>query len=77
MFQIFSNPSPSAWHADPLSHPQLAAMDERELADLPLARAMREMPRASDQGHFTSGGMLDRIEFTFPPVLSPKMVPRS
>ena len=28
-------------------------------------------------GHLTSGGMLDRIELTFPPVFSPKIVPRS
>ena len=28
-------------------------------------------------GHFTSGGMDDRIESTLPPVLSPKIVPRS
>jgi hypothetical protein len=30
-----------------------------------------------DQGHLTAGGMLDRIEFTLPPVFSPKIVPRS
>ena len=29
------------------------------------------------QGHFTSGGIDDRIESTLPPVLRPKMVPRS
>jgi hypothetical protein len=28
-------------------------------------------------GHFTTGGSEDRIESTLPPVLSPKMVPRS
>ena len=28
-------------------------------------------------GHFTSGGSDDRIESTLPPVLRPKMVPRS
>ena len=28
-------------------------------------------------GHFTSGGMEERIELTLPPVLRPKMVPRS
>ncbi|MGX1199008.1 hypothetical protein ACSSVQ_002992 [Parvibaculum sp. MBR-TMA-1.3b-4.2] len=28
-------------------------------------------------GHFTSGGMEDRIEVTLPPVLRPKTVPRS
>ena len=28
-------------------------------------------------GHFTTGGMEDRIESTFPPVLSPNTVPRS
>jgi hypothetical protein len=28
-------------------------------------------------GHFTSGGIDDRIESTLPPVFSPKMVPRS
>jgi NAD(P) transhydrogenase len=28
-------------------------------------------------GHFTTGGMLDRIEATLPPVLRPKIVPRS
>ena len=30
-----------------------------------------------DYGHFTSGGIDDRIESTLPPVLRPKMVPRS
>jgi NosR/NirI family transcriptional regulator, nitrous oxide reductase regulator len=29
------------------------------------------------QGHFTAGGMEDRIESTFPPVFNPKIVPRS
>jgi hypothetical protein len=28
-------------------------------------------------GHFTSGGIDDKIESTLPPVLRPKMVPRS
>jgi hypothetical protein len=28
-------------------------------------------------GHFTSGGIDDRMESTLPPVFSPKMVPRS
>ena len=28
-------------------------------------------------GHFTSGGIDDRIESTLPPVFSPKIVPRS
>jgi hypothetical protein len=28
-------------------------------------------------GHFTTGGSEERIESTLPPVLSPKMVPRS
>lgn len=28
-------------------------------------------------GHFTVGGMEDRIEFTLPPVLRPNTVPRS
>lgn len=28
----------AAWRRDPLSHPALRHMDERELADLPLAR---------------------------------------
>jgi hypothetical protein len=29
------------------------------------------------QGHFTEGGMDDRIDSTLPPVFRPKMVPRS
>ena len=28
-------------------------------------------------GHFTTGGIEDRIDSTLPPVRSPKMVPRS
>jgi hypothetical protein len=28
-------------------------------------------------GHFTTGGMEERIESTLPPVFSPKIVPRS
>lgn len=31
----------------------------------------------SAQGHFTSGGMDDRMLSTLPPVLRPKVVPRS
>lgn len=30
-----------AWLRDPLSHPDIACMDERELADLPLGRGFR------------------------------------
>ncbi|WP_432284661.1 hypothetical protein SLT36_23485 [Aminobacter sp. BA135] len=30
-----------AWLRDPLSHPDIARMDERELADLPLGRGFR------------------------------------
>jgi hypothetical protein len=33
--------------------------------------------QAQGHGHITCGGMEDRIEATLPPVLSPKMVPRS
>jgi hypothetical protein len=29
------------------------------------------------QGHFTTGGMEDRIDLTFPPVLRPNVVPLS
>ena len=32
---------------------------------------------AGRYGHFTSGGIDDRIESTLPPVFRPKMVPRS
>jgi hypothetical protein len=35
------------------------------------------VPSGHDQGHFTSGGSEERIDSTLPPVLSPKMVPRS
>ncbi len=37
-----------------------------------LARDRRE-----DHGHFTTGGIEDRIDSTLPPVRKPKMVPRS
>lgn len=30
-----------AWLRDPLSHPDIARMDERELGDLPLGRGFR------------------------------------
>jgi hypothetical protein len=30
-----------------------------------------------DHGHFTTGGIEDRIDSTLPPVRSPKIVPRS
>jgi len=38
------------------------------------------MPKELDcglYGHFTSGGMDERIESTLPPVFRPKIVPRS
>ncbi len=65
------------WLLDPLSHPALRQMDARALADLPIGHADSDECECPDQGHFTSGGRLDRIEFTLPPVLRPKMVPRS
>lgn len=34
-------------------------------------------PRVRLHGHFTTGGIEDRIDSTLPPVRSPKMVPRS
>ncbi len=33
------------WLRDPLAHPALEAMSERELADLPFARGSRPTPR--------------------------------
>ena len=33
--------------------------------------------REINYGHFTSGGMDERIESTLPPVFNPKIVPRS
>ena len=39
------------------------------------ARTGKSPPRA--QGHFTIGGMEERIEVTLPPVFSPNVVPRS
>ena len=35
------------------------------------------LPDEPAHGHFTTGGMDDRIESTLPPVFKPKMVPRS
>ena len=32
------------WLRDPLAHPDLAVMSERELADLPFSRASRQAP---------------------------------
>lgn len=66
------------WRCDPLAHPVLDHMTQTELGDLPLGSARYDCE--ADQpphGHFTSGGRLERIELTLPPVLSPKIVPRS
>ena len=41
------------------------------------ARLIGETAARPAHGHFTTGGIDDRIEATLPPVLSPKMVPRS
>ena len=38
---------------------------------------LRETLAPWPQGHRTAGGIEDRIDSTLPPVLSPKMVPRS
>ena len=69
----------AVWLRDPLMHPALQAMDARQLADLPIGHADGDECRVERpaQGHFTSGGRLERIELTLPPVLRPKMVPRS
>lgn len=32
------------WETDPLSHPAFAAMDQRDLGDLPMVPALRERP---------------------------------
>src|SRR5262245_24713615 len=39
--------------------------------------ATRLNPSRKYYGHFTTGGMEDRMDSTLPPVLRPKMVPRS
>ena len=75
-------PERERWTCDPLGHPDIAAMDLRQLADLPAGelRARGRLLAAHDQqchGHLTSGGMLERMELTLPPVFRPKMVPRS
>jgi hypothetical protein len=54
----------------------------RTTASLPLAYARISISIAQGScimayGHFTSGGIDDRMESTLPPVFSPKMVPRS
>jgi len=36
-----------AWRADPLSHPAIARMNARELADLPLSAEPRRRPGAA------------------------------
>ena len=37
-------PSCSAWYRDPLSHPAVDRMSERELADLPFDRGRKRLP---------------------------------
>lgn len=68
---------PRHWRSDPLSHPALAQMSLNELADLPIGNAWISAGEERPQGHFTSGGMLDKIASMLPPVFSPKIVPRS
>ncbi len=43
----------------------------------PCRSASRGAVASLSHGHFTSGGIDDRMESTLPPVFSPKMVPRS
>lgn len=38
LFPSIDREAAAAWRRDPLSHPALRDMDERELADLPLGR---------------------------------------
>jgi hypothetical protein len=40
---------PAEWLRDPLAHPDLDAMSERELADLPFARSGPVMPACGDR----------------------------
>ncbi len=53
----------------------LASLDSRVSSDV--GNAIAHLARASAYGHFTTGGMLERIELTLPPVFRPKVVPRS
>jgi len=77
------NPLAKKQPFDPLSHPAIRRMSPRELADLPLgamwpaACVDRRCRTAAAYGHFTSGGMDDRMASTLPPVFRPNTVPRS
>ncbi len=41
--------SDESWMLDPLSHPDVEAMTERELADLPFNRGYREAPECAGE----------------------------
>jgi hypothetical protein len=41
--------SEEGWMLDPLSHPDVEAMTERELADLPFNRGYREAPECAGE----------------------------
>lgn len=51
--------------------------DVADLAGSLRHRAIMSQSPIAGYGHFTSGGIDDRIEATLPPVFSPKTVPRS
>jgi hypothetical protein len=63
----------ASWH-------ELATLPARWSAIKPrrvLSANPKRESRDATQGHFTSGGIDDRIESTLPPVFRPKSVPRS
>ena len=70
----------SAYGRPEIAWNTIAAEFAEELAPLPppqVATAVLAFARQFCHGHFTSGGMEERMESTLPPVFSPKMVPRS
>ena len=74
---IWSHPTNDGWHIECLYYTPFRLFKTSVFLgqECPSRISAPDSPRP--QGHFTLGGMDERIESTLPPVLSPKIVPRS
>lgn len=76
-FNVWSRPASDGWHIECLYYTPFRIFKTEVFLgqDCPTRVSAPGSPRP--QGHFTLGGIDDKIESTLPPVFNPKIVPRS
>lgn len=76
-FNVWSRASGDGWHIECVYYTPFRLFKTEVFLgqDCPTRISAPDSPRS--QGHFTLGGMDERIESTLPPVFRPKIVPRS